>query len=162
MKLFLPWYVVITQPLSTSHFSAYPCKESVFFFSQLSALDIMELVSSNLPPSLVGVENIVQGVGTQEELLAELATIDDQVITGCFVGGVGKQRQSKNVLYSGKFSQVKIFAKMPLVFIFAVLTFTKSAWARKFAPCENSPLYGIISLCLCFTEKDLLGIILNA
>ena len=59
----------------------------------------MELVSSNLPPNLVGVENIMQGVDTQEELLAELANIDDQALAGCFIGGAGKQRPTQIKIY---------------------------------------------------------------
>ena len=88
-------------------FSVDPCKESVHgLFSQLSASDIMELVSSNLPPNLVGVENIVQGVDTQEELLGELANIDDQALAGCFIGGAGKQRPTQiEKPYSGKIWQ---------------------------------------------------------
>ena len=54
----------------------------------------MELVSSKLPPDPFGVENILQGVENETELLTELANIEEGV-SGCFLGGAGKQRHAK-------------------------------------------------------------------
>ena len=54
----------------------------------------MELVSSKLPPDPFGVENILQGVENETELLTELANIEEGV-SGCFLGGAGKQRHAQ-------------------------------------------------------------------
>ena len=66
-------------------------RKCFFFLPQLSARDIMELVSSKLPPDPFGVENILQGVENQTELLDGLENRDDDAAAGCFIGGAGKR-----------------------------------------------------------------------